>query len=488
MSERVEIPELGAVGMARYVWRQLTSMRTALILLMMLGIAAIPGSLVPQRITNAIGVRDLYASDPNLAKWYDRFYLFDVYGSPWFSAIYILLFISLIGCVLPRSLEHFKAMRAEPPATPRNLSRLEFHHQFTSNTDALPVALTWLKQRRFRIKQESGAISAEKGFLRETGNLLFHLSLILILVGVSFGALFGMRGEAIINVGERFINVATTYDTLSFGKLTSEKSLQPFEISLDRFNATYDPKNNMPLDYKAWVTVTENGVSTKKILKVNQPLTFGSTRVYLQANGYSPVVTVRDSVGNVALQGPVPFLPQDGNLRSIGAIKVPDAVPAVGFVGNFVPTYQRTSTQGAVSAFPELLDPKLLFSIWQGDLGLDSGIPQSVYRLDTEKLQQIALGSVKPGETFTYSEGSITLETVVPWVNLQVVRDPGKTYALWGGIVAVLGLLSSLYGRRRRIWIRQVGDNVEVAGLAKNGVSGLEDEINSLVSALKGVK
>ena len=129
-----------------------------------------------------------------------------------------------------------------------------------------------------------------------------------------------------------------------------------------------------------------------------------------------------------------------------------------------------------------------LFSIWQGDLGLDSGIPQSVYRLDTEKLQQIALGSVKPGETFTYSEGSITLETVVPWVNLQVVRDPGKTYALWGGIVAVLGLLSSLYGRRRRIWIRQVGDNVEVAGLAKNGVSGLEDEINSLVSALKGVK
>ena len=88
----------------------------------------------------------------------------------------------------------------------------------------------------------------------------------------------------------------------------------------------------------------------------------------------------------------------------------------------------------------------------------------------------------------SYSEGSITLETVVPWVNLQVVRDPGKTYALWGGIVAVLGLLSSLYGRRRRIWIRQVGDNVEVAGLAKNGVSGLEDEINSLVSALKGVK
>ena len=93
MSEKIEVPELGAVGLARYLWRQLTSMRTALILLMMMGIAAIPGSLIPQRITNAIAVRDLYDSNPNLARWYDRFYLFDVYGSPWFSAIYILLCI-----------------------------------------------------------------------------------------------------------------------------------------------------------------------------------------------------------------------------------------------------------------------------------------------------------------------------------------------------------------------------------------------------------
>jgi cytochrome c biogenesis protein len=126
--------------------------------------------------------------------------------------------------------------------------------------------------------------------------------------------------------------------------------------------------------------------------------------------------------------------------------------------------------------------------VWQGDLGLNSGVPQSVYRLDTDKLRKIGLGSVKPGETFTYPEGSITLETVVPWVNLQVVRDPGKTYALWGGIVAVLGLLSSLYGRRRRIWIRKVGDSVEVAGLAKNEAPGLQAEIQAFVAAVKGDK
>jgi len=488
MSRDIEVPELGFFALIRYAWRQLTSMRTALILLMLMGVAAIPGSLIPQRITNPIAVRDFFTANPDLAKWYDRLSLFDVYGSPWFSAIYILLFISLIGCVLPRSLEHYKAMKAQPPVTPKNLSRLEHHQEFAGDAQTLERAATWFKKNRFRVRVEGNSISAEKGFLRETGNLLFHLSLILILVGVSFGSLFGMRGEAIVSVGERFINVATSYDTLSFGKLTGEKSLSPFEIKLDKFVGQYDPKTNAPKDYTAWVTVTDNGHTYKKVMKVNQPLTFGNTRVYLQANGYSPVVTVRDSQGNVALQGPIPFLPQDGNLRSIGAIKVPDAEPQIGFVASFVPTNARTAGQGAISIFPELLDPKLLFSIWKGDLGLDSGVPQSVYRIDTTKLEKVGLGSVKPGETFTYPEGSITLETVVPWINLQIVEDPGKSYALVGGIVAVLGLLSSLYGRRRRIWVRLTADGVEVAGLAKNSAPGLEAEITNFVSAIRGDK
>jgi len=488
MSKQVDVPELGLVALLRFAWTQLTSMRTALILLMLMGVAAIPGSLIPQRITNPMAVRDFFGSNPELAKWYDKLSLFDVYGSPWFSAIYILLFISLIGCVLPRSVEHYKTMLAQPPSTPKNLNRLSHFQEFSGSRESLNRAEAWFKKNRFRVRIEEGTISAEKGYLRETGNLLFHLSLILILLGVSFGALFGMRGEAIVNVGERFISVPTSYDTLTFGKLSGENSLSPFQINVDKFQAKYDPKTSAPQDYTAWVTVNSDGNSSKKILKVNQPLTFGQTRVYLQANGYSPVVTVRDSLKNVVFQGPVPFLPQDGNLRSIGAIKVPDTKPSIGFVASFVPTNARTTSQGAISIFPELLDPKLLFSIWEGDLGLDSGIPQSVYKINTDNLKQIGLGSVKPGETFNFDGGSITLETVVPWVNLQVVRDPGKSFALVGGIVAILGLLTSLYGRRRRIWIRINGDRIEIAGLAKNSAPGLETEINKFVAAVKGEK
>ena len=491
MSKEIELPELGATGLLRYSWRQLTSMRTALILLLMLGVAAIPGSLIPQRDQNPMKVREYFSNSPSLAQWMDRVSLFDVYGSPWFSAIYILLFISLIGCVLPRSVEHFHAARALPPKTPKNLDRMEFHSTWNAQGDEIEKAYALLKAKRFRILRKNNAISAEKGFTRETGNLFFHLSLILILIGVGFDSLIGMHGDAIVNVGERFINVPTTYDSLKFGKLLSEKALPPFVITVDNFVAKYNTLTNAPEDYTLNVSVVEKpgAPSEKRTVKVNSPLRFGSTNVYLQANGYSPIVTVRDSVGNVALQGPVPFLPQDGNLRSIGAIKVPDADPQIGFVATFLPTQARDSVRGGISVFPEALDPKMLFSIWKGDLGLNTGVPQSVYRIDTSKMERIGLESLKPGERFSYEGGSITFEGFIPWVNLQVVRDPGKNYALLGGIVAILGLLASLFTRRRRIWIRITDSGkVEVAGLAKNAAPGLEVEIAKLVTLLKGEK
>ena len=419
----------------------------------------------------------------------DQFFLFDVYGSPWFSAIYILLFISLIGCVLPRTIEHFHSARALPPATPKNLDRMEHHTSWSAQGDELEKARAWFKSKRFRVLEKDGSISAEKGFARETGNLFFHLALILVLLGISFSSLFGMRGMAILNVGERFINTTTSYDSLNYGKLFNENNLSDFALTVEKFTAKYNVVTSSPEDYTLDVKFAKGDLSQSELrtIKVNSPLKMGNTSIYLQANGYSPVVTVRDSKGNVAMQGPVPFLPQDSNLRSIGAIKVPDADPQIGFVGSFVPTYARSGADGAVSVFPEALDPRLLLAAWIGDLGLDSGVPQSVYRMDTSKMTQVGLKSLKPGETFTYPQGSITFEGYFQWVNLEIVHDPGKNFALLGGIVAILGLLASLFTRRRRIWIR-VGKTVEVAGLAKNAAPGLDVELAEFVAKLKGEK
>ncbi|MBU3692693.1 MAG: cytochrome c biogenesis protein ResB [Candidatus Nanopelagicaceae bacterium] len=459
-------------------------MRTALILLLLLGLASIPGSLFPQRTQSPLKVREYFENDPTGAKWMDRLYLFDVYGSPWFSAVYILLFVSLIGCVVPRSWHYFKEIFKAPSAAPSKLESMDGYQVVDGN---LKQAETWLKAHRFRIAKQGKSISAEKGYLRETGNLVFHLSLIVVLLGIAGSSVFGMRGEAIVNVGERFLNTPTSYDNLTPGRFFSVADLPPFTIKVNNFDAKYDVQTRQPLDYELKVSTQDqiDGEVTEQVVKVNSPLTFGSTRVYLQANGYSPLVTIKDKSGAVKFEGPVPFLPQDANLTSIGAIKVPDMNPQIGFVSSFLPTAARDKVRGGFSSFPELLDPRLLFSVWQGDLGMDSGVPQSVYRINTDEMERIGLWALRVGESYEFEVGSITFNGVVPWVNLQVVRDPGKQYALFGSILAIIGLMVSLFVRQRRIWVREVNGKIEVAGLALNRLPGLEDEITRMVKELK---
>ena len=508
MSYEIKTPELGTIGLLRWLWRQLTSMRTALILLLLLGVASIPGSIIPQRNQDPTQVQQYFADSPTLAKVFDKLSLFNLYSSTWFSAIYLLLFISLIGCVLPRTWEHFKNISALPPQTPKNLIRLEEFRSFESQKNAdeiLDIARSHFSKRRYRIRDCESSVAVEKGFIRESGNLLFHLSLIGILIGVSAGVLGGMRGSAIVNEGESFTNVATSYDTLSSGRFFKLSDFPPVTLKVVKFTAVYDPRTNAPLDYSLIVDVTESGKSNSRRLevKVNKPLTFGSTRVYLQANGFSPKVTVRDNTGKIVLSGAIPFLPQDGNLSSIGAIKVPDLTPTqLGIVGSFLPTADRDKIRGGFSSYPEALNPRLLMAAWLGDLGLDTGVPQSVYRINTKNMERVGLKSLAPGEVWTIPgnssttdvSGTITFDGVTKWVNLQIVRDPGKPFALLGAVFALLGLLISLFARRRRIWIRTVlGENasssgviVEIAGLSRS--PGLDQEIDDLVKVLKEKK
>ena len=492
MSDINNAPDIGVIGLLRWGWRQLTSMRTALILLMLLGVGAIPGSLFPQRNQTPQKVDQYFVNNPTLAHWMDRFKLFDVYASPWFSAIYLLLFISLIGCVLPRTFSHLRAIGKKPPLTPRNLDRMEGHQLLAGadSTAALELARTWFRKNRYRVRLQDGSISAEKGYMRESGNLMFHLSLILILVGVALGSLFGMKGETIVNVGERFINTPTSYDTIAYGKFQKQGSLIPFSLKVTDFAAKYNPVTSQPTDYTL-TTLVENpiGAAAKKvIIKVNKPLTFGSTKIYLQANGYSPVVTIRDKSGAVTFSGPTIFLPQDANLTSVGAIKAPDMSPQIGFIGTFLPTAKMNMQRGGFSSYPEVLNPELLLAAWQGNLGLDSGTPQSVYQLNTSAMKEIGIKALLLGNTYNFGEGSITFDGWCSWVNLQIVEDPGKMYALFGAIFAILGLLISLFTRQRRIWIKvdQASGVVEIAGLAKNGIPGLDIELEELARAVIG--
>lgn len=508
---------LAPLELLRWTWRQLTSMRTALILLLLLAIAAVPGSVVPQETVDSAAVARWRDQHENLAPLYDRLGLFSVYDSAWFSAIYILLMISLVGCILPRTRVYLKALRARPPRLPRNLARLPEHRTFSTDADPDDVldraaaALRGYRKDRTPV-DGGGAISAEKGYLREAGNLLFHVSVVVVLVGFAYGALFGFKGGVIVVTGGSFGNTLSQYDDFDPGGLFDPDDLEPFLFTVTDFDVTFIKegreigmahKFSAGLDYRTDPTAPEKHTR----IAVNHPLDINGTQVFLIGHGYAPVVTVRDAAGEKVFSGPVIFLPEDATFRSFGVIKAPEARPQqLGFEGEFYPTYAFTMETGPFTAFPEDKNPVLSMEVYAGDLGLDSGVPQSVYALDKTRLAKVEGDDGKPIRvdlqlkcavdqpdcnvvTLPDGLGTISFDRVDKFVKLQVSHNPGSWVALAGVVAALLGLLGSLFIRPRRVWIsarRQDGRTlVEIAGLDRSAGGDLAGELDSVVQQLE---
>src|ERR671925_1547914 len=95
-------------------WRTLRSMRMALILLLVVALASVAGSLVPQIANSPQRVAVMYRDHPLLARLYESAGLFDVYGSWWFTLAYVLLLVSLASCLIPRTRGLIRSFRQRP--------------------------------------------------------------------------------------------------------------------------------------------------------------------------------------------------------------------------------------------------------------------------------------------------------------------------------------------------------------------------------------
>ncbi|MFZ2963473.1 MAG: cytochrome c biogenesis protein ResB [Rhodoglobus sp.] len=492
----VNQPQLGPTGYLRFFWRQLTSMRTALFLLLLLAIAAIPGSLVPQVSSDPNGVAQYKAANPELSAALDALGVFSTYTSVWFSAIYLLLFVSLIGCVIPRTKHHLQALRSRPPKTPARLSRLEGFTTRETTADAataVTTATALLRRQGYRVQQYGHSVSAERGYLRETGNLVFHTALIGVLVAVGIGGGFGYTGQRVVVEGYAFANTLASYDSFNPGRFFRESDLVPYSIALDGFEAVYEQDNldaiGQAVDFTANVTTTVRGAEpVEQQIKVNEPLSVGGTQVYLLGNGYAPELIVRDAVGEIVFSGPTPFLPQDANLFSLGVIKIPDGLAEqLGIRALFYPAAVKTTLGTYASSFPDLINPLVTLEVYTGDLGLDDGVAINAYALNTDELTQVAGRDAEApvielglGDRVELPDGlgSIELVGVPRFVSLDVHHDPAQGWVLLFAILSLAGLVASLFVPRRRMWVKAVTADdgtvtLEYAGLARGDDPGL---------------
>jgi cytochrome c biogenesis protein len=510
---RAPAPRLAGVwAVLRNTWRGLTSMRTALVLLFLLALAALPGALLPQRSLNQRLVDQYFADYPWLAPTLDRLGFFDLFAAPWFAAIYLLLMISLIGCVLPRTLEHVGAMRAEPVVTPRNLARMPHHASATLDVgidEAAERVRSRLRGWR-RVERPDGegrTVSAEKGYLREAGNLLFHLSLIGLLLGFAAGKLFGYEGQVIVmSGGGQFCNTGILgYDTFRAGLRVDGTDLTPFCVRLDDFQADFLPNGQADsfrgtLSYQSAEDV-EAGVDQWRTheLEVNDPLRVDGNRVYLLGHGYAPRFTVTWPDGQQRT-GEIQWRPVDqATLLSEGATKFePPGVTddekrrtsQLAVTGLFAPT----SSGGDVvtSVFPALLAPEVAVDVLRGDLGLDDGRGQSIFQVDQRMvdsgaLTRVARANLVPGGSLTLDDGTVVrFDGVQNWAYLQISYDPGQEAVLVFAVLLLGGLGLSLTIRRRRFWARLTPAEdgartvVELGGLARTDRAGYGEEFDRL--------
>src|SRR5690348_4882822 len=460
-------------------------MRTALVLLFLLALGSVPGSVLPQEGIDPQAVQQYYAAHPSLAPLLARLSLFDVFAAPWFAAIYLLLFASLAGCVIPRTFRLAGSARQQPPPAPANLSRLPLvarHETTLAPDEALSATAAVLSAKRFRLRTGDGWISAEKGYLREAGNLLFHLALLALLAAVGMGGLFGYKADRLLVAGQSFGNTVTALDQFRPGRLVSASDLQPFSIALEKFSARYvasGPDTGEPAAFNAYLSYqAQPGAATQHYdLQVNHPLNVDNVKVYLIGHGYAPVFRITDGTGRVVFDGPVPFIPVSLNgLTSEGVVKVPDAHPQqLGFAGVFLPT--TVDVGGKLqSAFPAPYRPAVSLVSYAGNLGMNSGPSQSVYQLDTGRMHKLAVAPrpLAPGQSMKLPNGmgTLTFTGYRQWISLAITYDPGQLPALYAAIAALAGLLVSFLVRRRRVFVRAApaaggGATVDFGGLAR---------------------
>ena len=511
------------LAVIRNTWRALTSMGTALVLLFLLALAAVPGALLPQRALNAGKVDEYLLQHPVIGPWLDRLQFFEVFSSFWFTAIYVLLFVSLVGCLTPRIIEHARSLRAVPVPAPRNLGRLPKHAE--AQLDGDPQVLTEQMAHRLRgwrkdIRRngELTEISAEKGYLREFGNLVFHFSLLGLLAAVAVGKLFGYEGNVIViaDGGPGFCSASpAAFDTFRAGNSVDGTSLYPMCVRVNDFQAHYLPNGQAKtfvanIDYQVGDDL-QSGDWRPYRLEVNHPLRVGGDRVYLQGHGYAPTFTVTFPNGQQRSQT-VQWRPENPQtLLSSGVVRIdppagshPDPAERrkhqIAIQGLFAPTEQLDGKLLS-SGYPALNNPAVAVDIYRGDTGLDTGRPQSLFSLDPRlieqgRLQKVDRVNLRAGEQVRLDapglEGTLVrFDGATPFVNLQVSHDPGQLWVLFFAMTMMAGLLVSLVVRRRRIWVRVAPAaggtgtvNVEMGGLARTDNSGWGDEFERLTQRL----
>ena len=494
------LPDIpGPLDTAKLAWRVLRRMSTALILLFTLAAASVVATVVPQDPVTAVTVdqwvEGTAGPGAGVSQVLSALGLFDVFGSWWFMALVVLLFVSLTGCLIPRYRAFAKVAR-RPPAAGRNLGRLTNSTTFSSPLApqaAVDAASKVLRGRRYRVRQvladDVQQVAAERGHWREGGSLLFHTAFYVLLTGVVIGKVFGFTGQVSLAEGDTFADTRIAYDAVEPGRAWGLDDHRGFAVTLDNFDVSYFD-DFTPKDFVSDVTITEAGETVRSApIRVNHPVRHAGMTLYQTRFGMAPRLIVR--AGERVLLDERVLLAQNESANiwtGTAKVKFDDPERQIALDLVLAPDAEMVDGQPRIGRDPRPVNPVLIGNLFFGELGLERPVPAAEFRRGDGPLDSAML---RPGSTADLIEGNLTVEfaDLGYWSGLQVSHQPGRTLLLLGGGLILIGLIPSLYSYRRRLWVAVrpdgAGSTITVAGVALQRKSTFTDEFAGITQRLR---
>ena len=415
----------------------LSSLKIAILLLLVIAVSCAAGTLIPQQESNQF-YYDNFNKNPFLGIINANILLlfeFDhVYTSFWFLFLLIWLGLALSVCSFRRQLPILKsALNWIDYKSPRQIAKLSVAQTIVTNncSKSLEKIKLNLKKQGWNVKETDGRIAARQGVIGRLGPILIHLGMILLMIGATYGSL---NGKTI----EKFLAPGRSIDLLNNNE---EKGLT---IELQKFQIERDPQGRAE-QYKSIVNVIEpNGNNQSKEISVNYPLRYKGLTLY-QADWSLAAITIQIE-NSPKLQIPIEPIPELGEQ----------------VWGTVLPTNKDGKDTILLTVNNE-----------QG--------PVTIYNNDGSRI--ITLSTNKEAKV---KEALIKIINIIPSSGLLLKRDPGVPIVYTSfAIILIGGLLSVISTEKLWVLYEKETSLIYIGGISNRNLSGLSKEFPKFITSLE---
>jgi cytochrome c biogenesis protein len=447
------------------VWSFFSSVRLTLFLLIIIALAAIFGTVIPQQDAARGAFEKL---PPALAGVLRFLQLYDLYHSTWFLLLMGLLTVNLVVCSLNRLPSSLRLYRRKPeldrPGLYEDLSP-ERILVAEGNPKDEAVKMERVLGKSFGAAERKKTDQADylwghRGAWSYFGVYVIHTGVLVIILGALIGSILGFDGNVNIPEGGSADRIE-----LRGGKGVMELG---FNVMCDKFDVEfYD--SGMPKLYKSDLSfLTDGQIQARGSLMVNHPLEFNGISFYQSSYGAVPgeavlkITKKGEQLVRRARQGE--RFEIDGGKAQVEILRIEGNLMRMG------PAVKVGITAG---------DKAISFWVFKFIDAIEEQNP-----MISKQVPQFNPGLYKP-YVFTL-EG---IETSF-YTGLKVTRDPGVPIVGAGAFLLVAGFLLTFFSSHQQVFVRvdrkHGKTRVSIAGRCSRDPVKLDREIDKIIRSYKG--